>query len=442
MKLNFEPFQLNNKVVAVACSGGVDSMALLYYMQKNSLLYGFTLKAVNVEHGIRGQDSIDDSAFVEKYCKDNDIPLKTYKVNAPEIAKVQKLSLEQAGRKLRYECFLDAVSSGFADLIATAHHISDNTETVLFNLFRGSSLKGIKGIAPINDFVIRPLLDVDKAEILAYAKKNGIPFVTDKTNDDTDYTRNFLRHKVVPVIKEIFPSADQAVKRLSSTVREEDEFLDELAKESLSLGDGVAEIPLGTHPVLFRRAVIIALKSLGVTKDYEKLHADLTLLLTEKENGDKLSLPKGLTAIKEYDKIVIFAENQVSFSEVPFTVGKFDLPDGVLTVEPCEMPTRFGDGAFYIDADKVPNSAVLRLRSKGDTFTKFGGKTKKLKDYLIDIKYPARRRERLVVLGDKKIVLLVIGIEISEQLRVDKHTKNVLKLVYTNHQGEKLCTQI
>ena len=89
MKLNFEPFQLNNKVVAVACSGGVDSMALLYYMQKNSLLYGFTLKAVNVEHGIRGQDSIDDSAFVEKYCKDNDIPLKTYKVNAPEVAKVQ-----------------------------------------------------------------------------------------------------------------------------------------------------------------------------------------------------------------------------------------------------------------------------------------------------------------------------------------------------------------
>ena len=433
MKLNLESFQLNNKVVAVACSGGVDSMALLYYMQKNSILYGFTVKAVNVEHGIRGQASIDDTAFVKDFCKKHSIPLKTYTVNALEFAENEKLSIEQAARKLRYDCFDDAVASGFTDLIATAHHIADNTETVLFNVFRGCSLKGVKGIDEVREYIFRPLLSTTKEEIVAYAKKNDVPFVTDQTNLDTDYTRNFLRHNVIPKVKEVFPSVDDAILRLSVIAKQEDAFLDQLAGDNVYFSDGACEIPIDLHPVLFNRAVIIALKKLGVKKDYEKMHADLTRLLCEKNNGDKLSLPKNLTAVKEYDKIVIYQDQAPKFDETAFSVKDFKTFDGVIKVEHCDMPKNFDGNSLYLDADKIPPDATLRLRQDGDTFTKFGGKTKKLKDYLIDVKYPQRLRNRLICLCHKKNVLAIVGIEISDLVKVDKSTKNVLKLTYTKH---------
>ncbi len=431
MNLNLTPFKLNNKVVAVACSGGADSMALLYYMRSVAPLYGFTVKAVNIEHGIRGQASVEDSRFVEDYCKNNDIELKTYTVNAVDFAEKEKLSIEQSARKLRYDCFENAIKTGFADIIATAHHIFDNTETVLFNAFRGCSLKGIKGIDCSRDYIIRPLLCVTKDQILSYLEENGVPFVTDQTNADTDYTRNYLRHKVLPAIKEVFPSVDDAILRLSTIAKQEDEFLDGLAEKSVNFVDDVCEIPLDIHTVLFNRAVIIALKKLGVKKDYEKIHADLTLLLREKQNGDKLCLPKNLVAIKEYDKIVIYRNEETTFEQFPFAIGSYEVLDGILTVEESKTPPTFlDDGVLYFDGDKIPPNAVFRLRKDGDIFNKFGGKTKKLKDYLIAIKYPARIRNRLILLCDEKNVLLIAGIEISDLVKVDKHTKKVLKLTY------------
>jgi len=191
MQINLGEFLHKNQTVAVALSGGSDSMALLDYMLANAEKYSINVIALNVEHGIRGQDSIDDTNFVKNYCDKNNVKLITYTVDCVKKASEEKLSLEQAGRILRYQCFYDAIDKGLCDKVATAHHQKDNVESVLFNLFRGTGIKGVCGIEKnFQDKIIRPFLDVSKSQIEEYIKERKIPFVTDKTNCDADYSRN------------------------------------------------------------------------------------------------------------------------------------------------------------------------------------------------------------------------------------------------------------
>jgi tRNA(Ile)-lysidine synthase len=198
--IDFSKYLTSDDIVAVALSGGRDSMALLHMLL--SVLPKNRLKAINVEHGIRGEESLLDSKFVASQCKALCVPLLTYSIDCVKEAKKQKLSIEQVARKLRYECFYDALSKGKCDKIATAHHNDDNIESVLFNLFRGTGLKGLIGISDnLSDKIIRPLLDVSKDEINEYIKKHDIPFVKDSTNDDDKYTRNFIRLNIIPKIK-------------------------------------------------------------------------------------------------------------------------------------------------------------------------------------------------------------------------------------------------
>jgi tRNA(Ile)-lysidine synthase len=169
MQISLEKFISKNETIAVAVSGGGDSMALLHYMQNNAKKYLFNVIAINVEHGIRGNDSISDTNFVISYCKDNNIPLLTYSVDCVAFAESHKLSLEQAGRILRYQIFNQAITDKKCDKVATAHHLQDNVESVLFNLFRGTGLKGLAGIdEQFENKIIRPLLDLSKTEIEEY----------------------------------------------------------------------------------------------------------------------------------------------------------------------------------------------------------------------------------------------------------------------------------
>ena len=208
MHIDLSKFSITNQTVGVALSGGGDSMALLHYLLKESKLYNFSIIAINIEHGIRGNDSIKDTEFVINYCKNNGISLLTYSVDCKKYAKENNLSLEQAGRILRYQCFYKAIEENRCDLVATAHHLKDNFESVLFNLFRGTALKGLCGIEQnFENKIIRPFLSVSKAEIEEYLDANQIPYVVDQTNFCTDYTRNDLRLNVIPEIEKIFPNA-------------------------------------------------------------------------------------------------------------------------------------------------------------------------------------------------------------------------------------------
>ncbi|MCQ2400233.1 MAG: tRNA lysidine(34) synthetase TilS, partial [Clostridia bacterium] len=165
-------------------------------------------------------------------CTKNKIPVLTYSVDSVKTAKAEHLSVEQSARKLRYDCFFDAIRSGKCTKVATAHHLRDNAESVLINLFRGTGIKGVSGInANYSDKIIRPFLSVSKEEINRYINENAIPYVTDETNFDDDYTRNFIRLHVLPKIKEIFPEAEKSIARFSAIAKIEDEFMDEVAEK-------------------------------------------------------------------------------------------------------------------------------------------------------------------------------------------------------------------
>ncbi len=428
MNVNLQKFIGKGETIAVALSGGSDSMALLHYLNEQSKILPFNLLALNVEHGIRGENSKSDSKFVKEYCEKNNIPLLCYAVDALKRANEDKLTLEQSARVLRYECFYDALSKNKCDKIATAHHKKDNAESVLLNLFRGTGLKGLVGINEnFENKIIRPFLSLEKQEIDDYIAKNNIPFVTDESNFCDDYKRNYVRLNVLPIIEKAFPDYQNKIYALSSIAKEEDEYLDKLASEKVCGEKSVCKITLPCEKVLFNRAVIIALKKLGIKKDWTKTHVELCYGLTEKENGAKLNLLCGVNAIKEYDKICFYVDEKIDGVEIPFKEGEFDFNGARICVEKAYPPLDLKNG-LYIDGDKVPDDAVIREKNDGDIFTKFGGGTKSLGDYLTDKKIPLRIRDTLPIIAYENVVYAIFGVAISELIKVDETTKTIYKI--------------
>ncbi len=432
MQINFGNMNLKSKKVAVALSGGSDSMALLHVLNSNADFYDFSVCAINVEHGIRGEESIADSSFVKDYCNTNGIPLLTFSVDCINYARENKLSVEQAGRVLRYGCFEQAISQGFCDVIATAHHLSDNAESVLFNLFRGTGLKGLFGIADnVSNKIIRPLLEVSKDEINEYVKKHNIPFVKDSTNDDDKYTRNFIRLNIIPKIKEIFPQAEKSIMRLSSSVKEDGEFLDNLAKKSIEPHVDGYYLRLPLDPVLIKRATIIILQLLGIEKDWQQTHLNDVVKLSQNSTSKSINLLNGVVALKEYNRIFFFAtNNDVQESLLlPLTEVPFDFYGKKYQIKRLEtIPQNLKDG-LYVDKDKIPKTAVIRTKQAGDVFTKFGGGSKKLNDYFTDKKIPSRLREQIPLLANGNEVLAIFRLSVSDKVKVDEKTKTVLKII-------------
>ena len=204
-------------VVTVALSGGADSVALLYALNRLKDRLGITVKAAHLNHLIRGDEAFRDEEFVKNLCSSLDIPLICEEIDVPKLAKKQNLSLETAAREIRYE-FLNRVCEG--GLIATAHTASDNLETLLLNLARGSAIGGLCGIPIKRDNIIRPIISVTREEIEKYCCVNNLSFVTDSTNLSDDYTRNKLRHNIVPVLRELNPKIEKTVLKTSRSVTE------------------------------------------------------------------------------------------------------------------------------------------------------------------------------------------------------------------------------
>lgn len=409
----------SGQTIAVALSGGKDSICLLVNLLDQAKKLNITVKAVHVEHGIR-KDSKKDAEFVENYCKKLSVSLKTFNVDAVSFSERNGLSLEEGARVLRYQIFDGLIKDGFADKIATAHHKNDSVETVLFNLFRGSGLKGARGISKENSNVIRPLINVSRKEIDDYIKANNLPFVTDETNFSNDYSRNYIRNEIIPVIENRFPSYLDNVGRFSSIAREEDEFLDGLAKSLLTKKESSLYLSISTPTVLFRRATFIALKELSVYKNYESVHAESVLKLKNLQSGSAITLPKNVVALREHDNVVFYVDNfKKPTHEYSFSEGVFNFSGKLF-----EISTKPSEGLRF-DKDKIPFDAVIRTRREGDVFTKFGGGTKKLKEFLIDKKIPLSVRDNIPVIAKGNVVYLIFGVEISNEIKVTNETKTV-----------------
>lgn len=423
------------EVVAVAVSGGKDSMCLLNLLLDGQGELGVTVKAINIEHGIRGETSVRDSEFVADYCEKRGVELKSYKLDCKSFSAKHGYSEEEGARIARYSCFYDALNSGYCDKVATAHHLSDTFETTLFNLFRGSSSAGVSGINETRDDgrIIRPLSAVSGKTLAEYASERSIPFVQDETNFEDDYSRNYIRNRVIPVILERFPEAERSVARFCELERKENGFLNGLAEQELKRNGEEFYISVGVDECVFARATVIALKRLGVGKDYEKSHIDAVLNLVNRENGKFVTLPKGVVAVREYDKVVLYRSNRVLNRETPFSLcvtenfaKNFRFETTYCGCELVKSGNRANiDRELNFDFDKIPSGAVIRAKRDGDVFVKFGGKKKKLCDYFTDVKIPLRLRDSIPLVCYGNEVLIVCGVEISDNVKVDDGTVNV-----------------
>lgn len=242
--------------VVVGVSGGADSMALLHFLWEQKERWpGLRLTAAHVNHGLRGEEADRDERWVRDFCRHRGIPLEVLRIELREEAEKRKLGLEECGREVRYGFFQRL--AGETGRIATAHTLSDSVETVLFNLARGTGLKGLRGIPAIRGNIIRPLIGCTREETEAYCRERQIGFVTDSTNLQEEYSRNKLRLSVIPVLKEINPAVEEAVGKMTESVGQDDDFLwteaEKLVKEA-TLEDGWSCSVLGAaaRPVRMR----------------------------------------------------------------------------------------------------------------------------------------------------------------------------------------------
>lgn len=437
--------------VAVALSGGKDSVCLLHLLIKNAERLKITVKAVNVEHGIRGESSINDSAFVKSLCESLGVPLKTYSVNAKNRASKNGESLEQAARALRYDCFYDAIACGFCEQIATAHHLSDNAETVLLNLLRGSSLKGLCGIkkTAFGGKIIRPLLCAPREKIDEYVQKNGLNYVTDESNFSNDYSRNYLRNEVIPLITAKFPQFESAVMRAGESLLQDDLALDNAAKKIIS-GNSVIIKPM-PEKAIFCRACIIVVKNLGFTADYTAAHLNALYKLCFLQTGARINLKQSITAYKEHHGIIFVKENCKNPAISPLTAlscKSARLGDYIVSIEKTQFSAQdflkkqsekprecanaraeVNKAELFFDLDKLPKTAVLRTRGQGDEIIAFGGIKKSLKKYLSDKKISARISNGLPIIASDNLVYLVALTDVSELIKIDKNTKTIAKFI-------------
>lgn len=257
---NHNMIKSGDKII-VALSGGADSVTLLHCLNTIKDELDFELSACHVNHNLRGADSDSDQAFAETLCKKMNIPLKVFSIDVTK-AMEKHTSVEETARELRYQAFA-AESARLGAKAATAHNSCDNTETVFLNLLRGTGLKGLCGIPPVRDYLIRPLILCTRDEIEAYCNENTLQYVTDKTNFSTEYTRNKIRLELLPKLLEINPSLYDGVSRMTSSLSEDSLFLENMAKEALSdaalgnktyNGEKLASLP---RPILTRTVSLI-----------------------------------------------------------------------------------------------------------------------------------------------------------------------------------------
>ena len=384
--------------IVVGVSGGADSVCLFHVLLKLAPVYDLTLFAVHVNHGIRGEEADEDEAYVKKLCSEHQVSFTAVKADVRALAAKEGLSEEEAGRKVRYEAFYHSFTKNKCNKIAIAHNRNDNAETILFHLFRGSGIKGLTGIPPVRDVIIRPLLNTGRDEIEAYLKENGIGYQTDGTNLTQDYSRNKIRHQIISFAKEeINTAAIEHIVSASNKLAEIDHYLDNKIEaaffEAVMYLDTkeAYEIDLESlrkeDPVIQKGIVRSIFKQLASQlKDLDSLHVELVLDLMNKQSGKVLNLPYGIIAQRGYHSIILKTvpdqkdrepqadkEAAASLPELKLPVpGVICIPwtnqilhTKLINYKKSMIIPRNGCTKWF-DYDKIKNTVLIRTRKEGD----------------------------------------------------------------------------
>ncbi|KXG74526.1 tRNA(Ile)-lysidine synthase [Fervidicola ferrireducens] len=439
----------NGDRVLVGVSGGPDSVCLLHLLLRFKDEFGVNLAVAHLNHSFRGREADEDEAFVKDLARKWDLPFYAEKIDVPAYIRETGLSPEDAARRVRYAFFERVREKIKASRIALAHNSNDREETILMNIFRGSGIEGLVGIEPVRDHYIRPLIEVERDAIEEYLRKEGIPYRIDSTNLQTIYFRNKIRLELIPLIKRDYcPHLSAALKRLSEIASLDVSFLEELSREAYS--NTAKRVPGGVminlekfgemHDSLKFRVVRKAVEEiLGNLQDFEYRHAKMLVeFIKEKPTGSKLNLPHGLVGEKSYEYFYIYGkappEAKSFYYELPVP-GEVEIPEAgaVIAARIAEVKEGFSlkksPNLAYLDYDRIKDQLAVRNRRPGDRFIPFGsGFSKKLQDFFVDNKIPARERDRvpLVVSGDQ--ILWVCGMRIDERFKVTDKTKKVLVL--------------
>lgn len=424
--------------VTVALSGGADSVALLLALNKLKAELCIDIDACHVNHNLRGEEARRDENFCIQLCQNMGIALNVKSVNVLEKCKREKLSAEMAARELRYE----ALESFARGKIATAHTLSDCLETGIFNFTRGTGLKGMCGIVPMRDNIIRPLINIKRSEIEDFLKEENQSFVNDSTNFENIYSRNKIRNIVIPCLHGINPSLENTYEKNREIFWDEEDFLSifssRILEEALNDDGSLNCTKLSSkHPAIRRRVIFSYFSDKGISCDFKKLKLIDEMLLS----GGEVQLREGCFAHAGQGKLSLFkrTENEKISQSVRIT-GKsqklFSFGNKTVVFTPVKEEERkffvnLGKKAFknYMDCDKLKSDIIFRNRLSGDSIELYGRNLRKsLKKLFNENKLLPCERETRLVLECAGEVVFVEGFGVSSNVAVDEKTKTAVRI--------------
>lgn len=440
-----------NVRVVVGVSGGPDSVSLIHLLSRLGDEYNLTLWMAHLNHKLRGGEAEEEERWVKQFGRELGICVISDSCDVRLLARRKKLSLEEAGRRARYN-FLEHVANQVrASRIALAHTASDQVETFLMRLIRGAGTDGLSGIPPVRNGVIRPLIDTSREEVEAYCRENHLRPCQDSSNLELRFLRNRIRWDLIPHLSGQYnPRIGEALLRASLILREEGDYLERETRKALHsvvLRQDNGEVILDIqklrrlHPAIRRRALRRALEELG--GDLKRItfdHIESILGMGPGKGTKKLDFPGDLVIRREYDRLVMRrsdSNNRLSFRYSLIVPGKTELRELNLVLEAesiVERPTNFAkdNSVAYLDHDMLEEPLFLRNRKRGDRFQPSGMRgSKKIKDFFIDLKIPLEERDKvpLLISGDK--VAWVVGYRADERFKIQDRTRRVLRIKVT-----------
>lgn len=428
----------------VAVSGGPDSVAMLHALHTRSSEFGIALHVAHLNHGIRGEQSNLDEAFVCNLAHSLKLPIAVRNVDVPSLQTEWRVGVEEAARVVRLRFLRDTATELGMTKIAVGHTADDRAESVLLNIIRGCGVDGLGSIRPINGNIVRPLIDATRAEIERYIAEHALPYRVDESNADTTYTRNRVRHELIPMLEtEYNPEVKNALVRLAEIAAAQSDLVEGLAESAMH------EVALGgtLDAEMFAR-LPAAIQSQAIRSEILRLKGDLTDVSFEqiesvidalRAGGDfTVNLPSGeIFATRKGHSLRIWLREAAAVVE-PFECdlqvpGSTEIPSIGLTLHcvTIEMPVpgKLPADEAMIDADSVVGTLSVRSVRPGDRIVPMGMTgSKKLQDVFVDRKVPKGERAMAAVLVDDEKVLWVVGVVASELGKVTEATKKAIHL--------------
>ena len=445
--------------VVVGLSGGADSVCLFLILEELRKKIGFEILAVHVNHGIRGEEAKADEEFVKTLCEKKEIPCRSVSVDIPKMAVEYRMSEEEAGRTARREIFEQAAEEWGGTRIALAHHQDDNAETFFLHLARGSGLRGLGGIYPVNGMYIRPLLCVGRKEIEDYLKGREMPYCIDATNMEDAYMRNRIRNHVIPYFKEnINEKTVEHMNRSMDQLREIWDYMERQTESAYQICTDQNGEKICIHADAYHRQErlirkMILRKALALVaeheKDLEQVHVEKLEGLFEKQVGKRLDLPYAVCACRTYEGIELKRkkkdtelaeeEKNLDLKQVSgkISYGKWEISYRIFEKEECRCQIPKKTYTKWFDYGIIKSSLYIRTRQAGDTIViDEKGHQKKLKNWFVDEKIPKEVRDSQLLLAENNEILWVLGHRMSQAYQVKQSTKWILQIEVETYKSD------